>query len=89
MKIQTMVSQGSQMEKAIKYANDEIILVWKPDVCQHSTLCFSELPEVFNPMLRKWVTIDGASSEKINEQAKKCPSGTLTWYHPVEKILSE
>ena len=65
MKIQTMVSQGSQMEKAIKYANDEIILVWKPDVCQHSTLCFSELPEVFNPMLRKWVTIDGASSEKI------------------------
>jgi len=35
--------------KKINYTNDEITVVWQPELCWHSTLCFTQLPEVFNP----------------------------------------
>jgi putative redox protein len=65
-------------EKKINYSDDEITVVWKPELCQHSTRCFTQLPEVFNPQIRKWVNPNGASTEKTIEQVKKCPSGALT-----------
>ena len=62
-----------------KYSNDEITVVWKPDVCMHSTLCWKGLIQVFNPQQRPWIKIDGASTERIIEQVKKCPSGALSF----------
>jgi putative redox protein len=73
------------MEKQIKYANDEITVVWQPELCQHSTLCFTQLPEVFNPGIRKWINPNGANSERIIAQVKKCPSGALTFFYNAEK----
>jgi len=80
IKVRTFVFRDGETERKIKYANSEITVVWKPEFCQHSTRCFTQLPEVFNPRIRKWIDPNGASSERIIEQVKKCPSGALTFF---------
>lgn len=67
--------------KEKSYTNGEITVVWKPDVCIHSTICWKGLYNVFQPKSRPWVKMDGASSERIRAQVDKCPSGALTWYN--------
>lgn len=47
----------------------------------HSALCVNGLPKVFNPDARPWVNAEGAASDEIVEQVKKCPSGALTFYY--------
>jgi len=71
--------------KKINYSNDEITVVWKPELCCHATLCFTELPEVFNPLVRKWIDPYGASTERIIAQVHDCPSGALTFFYNSEK----
>lgn len=68
------------MKKEINYRNDDITVVWKPDTCIHSTLCWKGLIDVFNPKAKPWVKMDGASTEKIIEQVRKCPSGALSYF---------
>jgi putative redox protein len=76
--VRTFLLRDVETEKKINYGNDEITVVWKPELCQHSTRCFTQLPEVFNPVVKKWIDVDGASPEKIVEQVRKCPSGALS-----------
>jgi uncharacterized Fe-S cluster protein YjdI len=73
----------------LKYTNDEVTVVWKPKVCIHSTLCWKGLLEVFNPRERPWIKMDGASTEKIIEQVRKCPSGALSYYLNAEAPTEE
>lgn len=68
-----------------KYNNGEVTIVWKPDVCTHSTLCWKGLREVFNPTNRPWIDVIGSTTEKIIEQVQKCPSGALSCYLNTEK----
>lgn len=68
-----------------KYTNGEVTVVWQPDVCIHSTFCWKGLNEVFNPQKRPWIDMDGASTERIIEQVKKCPSGALSFYFNEEE----
>ncbi len=63
-----------------KYTNGEVTIVWKPNECIHSTICFKGLGEVFDPRKRPWITPEGANTDKIIEQVKKCPSGALSYY---------
>lgn len=63
-----------------KYTNGIVTVVWKPDVCIHSRLCWTQLGEVFDPRKRPWVNMDGAETEQIIEQVSKCPSGALSYY---------
>ncbi len=65
----------------LHYTNDEITVVWKPNVCVHSTMCWKGLIEVFNPKARPWINMDGANSGRIMERVRKCPSGALTLCH--------
>lgn len=65
---------------AKKYSNGEVTVVWKPDLCIHSALCVQGLPSVFDYQKRPWINTDGASSEAIMTQVKKCPSGALSYY---------
>ncbi|MBK8969609.1 MAG: (4Fe-4S)-binding protein [Lewinellaceae bacterium] len=63
-----------------EYTNGDITVVWKPDVCQHSAMCWKGLNAVFNPQARPWINIDGADSAAIIAQVEKCPSGALSWF---------
>lgn len=67
-------------KETLHYTNDDITVVWKPNICQHSTLCWKGLIAVFNPKERPWIKMDGAVTERIIEQVKKCPSGALSYF---------
>ena len=67
-----------------KYSNGTITIVWKPGTCIHSTICWkgvTGLGQVFNPGMKPWIKMDGASTERIIEQVNKCPSGALSFYY--------
>ena len=68
------------MDKKITktYSNGEITVVWKPDICVHSAICFHGLPEVFDPRRRPWVDVQAASTTQVVEQVHRCPSGALS-----------
>jgi uncharacterized Fe-S cluster protein YjdI len=80
-----------------EYTNNDITVVWKPKVCIHSALCWKGLLDVFNPREKPWIKMNGASSERIIEQVRKCPSGALSYFynhqetdkHPPDKIVAE
>ena len=63
-----------------KYSNGEVTIVWKPETCIHSAICFKGLCNVFDPQKRPWITPEGANTESIIDQIKKCPSGALSYY---------
>jgi putative redox protein len=67
--------------KTIRYANEEITVLWKPEFCQHSTRCWTQLPQVFKPAMRKWIDPNGAPAERIQEQVARCPSGALVFVY--------
>lgn len=80
VEVRTFMLHETPTAKKINYAGDEITVVWKPELCQHSKRCWQQLPEVFDYKLKKWINPAGAPSEKIIEQVKKCPSGALTYF---------
>ena len=67
-------------KESIKYTNGEVTVVWKPNLCIHSGNCARGLQEVFKPREKPWIKMDGATSERIMEQVKKCPSGALSYF---------
>src|SRR5258705_8983634 len=84
-------------KETIKYSNGEVTVVWKLKVCIHSTVCWKGLIEVFNPREKPWIKMDGATTERIIEQVRKCPSGALSYFlneeiakeQPPQKIVAE
>lgn len=85
IKVRTFVLKDNENAKKINYANEEITVVWKPELCQHSCRCWTQLPEVFDYTKKRWVNPNGASSEEIMAQVKKCPSGALTFFYNDKK----
>ena len=67
-----------------KYSNNEITVIWKPDVCQHSTICWKGLLPVFDPRRAPWVVMENSTTERIIEQVNKCPSGALSFVYNIE-----
>lgn len=66
--------------KTLKYTNGEVTVVWKPDACIHSRICWTGLREVFDPSKRPWVNMQGGTTQQIIEQVRKCPSGALSYF---------
>jgi len=66
------------MEKTVRYSNEELSVVWKPEKCQHAGECVKSLPQVYKPKERPWVQIQNATSDQLRAQVAKCPSGALT-----------
>ncbi len=71
------------------YTNDEITIVWKPAVCIHSKVCWTQLIEVFNPRARPWVNMAGADTARIAEQVDRCPSKALSYFRNEENVRAE
>lgn len=61
------------------YETEEIIVFWKPDLCEHATECVRGNKEVFDPTRRPWVDLSKAPSSEIAEIIDKCPSGALKY----------
>lgn len=71
-----------------RYSNGEITVIWQPDLCCHSTICYTELPSVFEPSSRPWIKPHNAKSDQIIKVVKACPTEALTFeYHkPIDAI---
>ncbi|MBS1772710.1 MAG: (4Fe-4S)-binding protein [Bacteroidetes bacterium] len=67
------------------YTNGEITIVWKPEVCQHSKICWTELLNVFDPRKHPWIEMSGADTERIIQQVNRCPSGALSYFRNENK----
>jgi len=76
---------GAEKKATLRYRNDEVTVLWRPALCIHSGICASGLPQVFNPRLRPWVAIDGATAAEIVAQVARCPSGALAIEDPRSK----
>ena len=68
------------MGKQKEYTNGEVTIVWEAEKCIHSGICVKGLPKVFKPKERPWIAIDAASTDKLVDQVKQCPSGALSFY---------
>jgi len=66
------------MSKEHLFSNDEITIIWKKELCTHSTICWKGLNSVFQPGQRPWIKPDGAPTEAIIAQVLRCPSGALS-----------
>lgn len=62
------------------FSNSDITVTYKPCICVHADRCAKELSSVFRNSVIPWIDLDGASTERIIEQIKKCPSGALQFY---------
>lgn len=63
-----------------EYTNGEVTIVWQNALCIHSGNCVRGLPAVFNTNASPWINAEGATTQEIVNQVRKCPSGALTCY---------
>lgn len=64
--------------KKKEYSKDDLTIVWQPDLCIHSAVCFHTLPGVFKPRDRPWVQLDNADISAVVDTVLACPSGALS-----------
>lgn len=62
------------------FSNNEITVTFEPCICIHAERCAKELSEVFRNSVIPWIDLDGASTQQIINQIKKCPSKALKYY---------
>lgn len=63
-----------------EYSNEDLTIVWQPKKCIHAGECVKALPKVYRPKEKPWIDIAKASTEELQAQIKKCPSGALSYY---------
>jgi len=76
-KVRTFVFHEEEVDKKIKYSNDDITVLWKPELCKHSGRCVTQLPSVFDLKAHPWINAKGADTQTIIDQVNKCPTGAL------------
>ena len=59
------------------YETDEIIVFWKPDLCEHATECVRGNNKVFDVSRRPWVDLSQAPASEIaasnrHRKARRC-----------------
>ncbi len=77
IKVRTFMFREDDTAKLVNYQNDDVTVEWRPELCQHSTRCWKQLPQVFDPKVKKWINVDGADATTLKAQVEKCPSGAL------------
>jgi uncharacterized Fe-S cluster protein YjdI len=59
------------------YESDAIIVTFDPDVCIHSGVCITQLPDVFDIKRKRWIRPELQHPDRVAEQVMRCPSGAL------------
>jgi uncharacterized Fe-S cluster protein YjdI len=72
-----------------EYADDDLVVSWRPERCLHSRNCVRGLPGVFDRSKRPWINMAGASSEEIMKTIDQCPSGALSYKRASENRACE
>jgi uncharacterized Fe-S cluster protein YjdI len=62
-----------------KYSNGEVTIMWEPDLCDHSSICYRSLPNVFKLSSRPWIDANAATTDEIIKTVKRCPTRALTY----------
>lgn len=79
MKRRLTLANNSQTELSKEYSNNDITVVWRPDLCVHAKECISRQPFVFNTDKKHWIDMSKASTKEIIDTIDACPSGALTY----------
>lgn len=71
------------------YENEDIVIFWNSDRCQHAKACRHGSPETFDPEKRPWVQLGKAENAKVWKAVENCPSGALRvlYRHGVDVIM--
>lgn len=69
------------------YPASGLTIHWDSEVCIHSRVCASTLPEVFRPSERPWIVADAGSAEEIAATIDTCPSGALRYTWSQEPVV--
>lgn len=70
-----------------EFTNGEITVTYKPKKCINAQICANGLSDVFRTTVIPWIDLDGAATEKVIAQVKKCPSGALSFCHNNKRVL--
>lgn len=62
------------------FSNDTITVTYEPRCCANAGICAKQLSDVFRNSVIPWIDLDGAQTDAIINQVKKCPSGALKYY---------
>lgn len=63
----------------VSFRNKDITVTYDPYCCKNSNKCFKQLSGVFRKSVIPWINLDGATTNLIINQIKKCPSGALNY----------
>jgi putative redox protein len=83
IQVRTFAYSNGGTDKQHTYANNDVTVAWKPELCRHAARCATQLPQVFNPAVKPWVNMNGAATHEIIEQVGKCPTGALSIVKPL------
>ncbi|MCI7552252.1 MAG: (4Fe-4S)-binding protein [Actinomycetaceae bacterium] len=64
---------------AKEYLGEDLAVIWKAKLCQHSGICVRTLPQVYDLDKRPWISPLSASTDELISQIDRCPSGALTY----------
>ena len=59
------------------YVGEAIEVHWEPRRCIHVRNCVHDLPNVFLPDARPWVSVDAANADAVAAAVERCPTGAL------------
>lgn len=66
-------------ERKVEYKTDEIVIVWRPDLCMHAGNCVHLLPDVYDVNEKRWIKPENASVSDLIVQIECCPTGALSY----------
>ncbi|HAT66293.1 MAG TPA: (4Fe-4S)-binding protein [Flavobacteriaceae bacterium] len=61
------------------FSNGKITVSYDEKKCVLAEVCCKGLSEVFRNSVIPWIDLEGAETDKIIKQIKKCPSGALSF----------
>ncbi|MBJ8349092.1 (4Fe-4S)-binding protein [Streptococcus zalophi] len=61
------------------YEKDDLIIYWRPEMCEHAGECVKGSPKVFDVKRRPWIDPSQDTTEHIMEVIDRCPSRALSY----------